>query len=776
MTLHVLPRISSFVCRLAALAALVVLPPSARGMIDPVAARGGAPEAVKAAVTEVRRVGQITAEGYGAHVQYLASDELGGRGIGEPGIDLAAEYIAKQFRQAGLEPGGTEGSYFQQFDLGLWRKVGEGTALAFKVGEEITPLKLDEDYRPLPWTVAEAFDAEVVFVGYGITNEDEDYDDYAGVDVAGKVVVMLRYEPTFMLDDPSKPDRHTAYAAFQVKARGATDRDAAAIVVVNPDSGDGEDKLYEFTRGSRGNFGVPMVHVTRAAADRLLKAAGQPGIVELQKKIEETKRPASALMAGARLGGKMNVVKDGPIVRNVLGVLRGDGPQADEFIIIGGHYDHLGTTPSMRNPAGGPQIHNGADDNASGTSGVIEVAKLMGAGPKPNRSILFMTFTAEESGLLGSAHWTREPTVPLEKVATMLNMDMIGRMRENRLQVGGMRTGGGFVELLERLGHEYGLNIVDGGGGRGPSDHSSFYRKDIPVLFFFTGLHKQYHQPDDDYPLINCEGAAKVAQLVADAAYAISANPARPEFQKDAGSKPLLDPDFDSGDPRAERRAARRRQARGDEAGGPGGAGVRLGVYPEATDGKLIVSDVDDSSAAGRAGIRKGDRILSIGGTRVTDVAGLTAALAKFSAGQTAEVEIVRDRKKQTVTVSFPGGARAAAARERPGRDAAAGDGEDQPPPMPRARLGVAPSYAGEGGEGFAIEYVIEDGPAAKAGMKDSDVIVSIGGKPIKDIYSYMEAMTTFKPGQEVEVVVLRGGEKVKLKVTLEETRRPQRE
>src|SRR5205823_5912029 len=153
------------------------------------------------------------------------------------------------------------------------------------------------------------------------------------------------------------------------------------------------------------------------------------------------------------------------------------------------------------------------------SSGVIEIAKLIGHGPPTNRSIICMTFSGEESGLLGSRHYCEDPTVPLDKIVAMLNMDMIGRMRKDMLEVGGMKTGGGFEALVKRLGAEYGFDIRDGGGGSGPSDHASFFAKRIPILFMFTGLHPQYHQPEDKVALINAEDGAKIAQMTCDIAY-----------------------------------------------------------------------------------------------------------------------------------------------------------------------------------------------------------------------------------------------------------------
>lgn len=705
--------------------------------------------------------GRVSAESYRNHVAYLASDELGGRGIGEPGIDLAAEYIAKEFKDAGLEPGGADGFYFQPFDLKMWKRIGEKTNLAANAGDKRLAFKIGEDFTPMPWSDSGELKGGVAFVGYGIDHGENGYDDYAGIDVKGKIVVMLRYEPLFLLDDPAKPEEHSRHAQFRLKAERATDREAAAVIVVDPDHGKGEDKLCEFGRGGGGNYGVPMLHLTRAAASRLLAAGGLADVATLQKQIESTKKPASAELKGVEIRGEVELASAGPNVKNVLGILRGSGPHADEFVVVGGHHDHLGNSTPMFRPNEPKQIHNGADDNASGTSAVIEAARLLASGPKPGRSILFMTFSAEESGLLGSRHWVNHPTIPLKQVVAMINMDMVGRLRKNMLEVGGMRTGEGFEKMVHQLGKEYGFDIHDGGGGRGPSDHASFYGKNVPVLFLFTGLHKQYHKPDDDIDLINAEGAAHIAEMAADMALEIAARPERPKFSKDSRPEPLLNPDNpDSGRPRSPRRERR---------GVVTAADRKLGIYADAKDAEkrgVLLADVNETQAAAKAGLRAGDRILAIDETEVKSAADIRGLLEK-SSSDSVSVRYEREGKVETVTVPFIPSKPAGSPTPR-----AHGDDAEQQREMPRVRLGIMPSYGeSDGKDGYAFEGVVPGGTAAKAGIKDGDRILSIGGRKCSDIGTYMSALSKFKHGDETVIVVLRDGKPLEFKVKLEGSR-----
>jgi hypothetical protein len=608
------------------------------------------------------RASLFSAAAYERVVRYLADDDRSGRGVGTPGIDAAAQFLADQFEQAGAEPGGDNGGWFQSFKVSVSSRIGDNTRLLVR-GDERIPLALNRDFVPMPFSKRGGFDGPVVFVGYGIDESDaHKYNDYDGVDVKGKVLLMFRYEPGWWSDQPvdeqenqPRAPRHTRHAFFMTKAEHAAKRGAKAILIVNPVGKDAApDRLYDFASGRGMTLGIPMMNITRAAANEMLAAADAPSIRKLQKRIEQTKQPCSLELRGVSVNGYVDIEKEQTPVKNVVAVVRGDGPLADEYVVVGAHYDHLGVTTNWRKPNDPNRyIHNGADDNASGAAALVLIAEALKHGQPLKRSIVLIAFTAEESGLLGSKHWVAHPTVPIENVVAMLNMDMIGRLKDNTLQIGGMGTGKGFKDLVERLANSHDLKLRDGGGGRGPSDHSSFYGANIPVLFFFTGMHRQYHSPDDDADLVNFDGGTRVARFVMDCLTEIADEPDRPEFQKD------------------------------------------------------------------------------------------TSRFRPNRQGETADA----DRPGRRDGPAHPPG------------------GGDDAPAMPRVRLGVAPSYGEAEGRGMAIEFVVEGGPAAQAGIRDGDRIVKINGAEVTDVYSYMAALSKCKPGDEVTVVVLRDDKEQTFKV-----------
>jgi len=591
----------------------------------------------------------FSATEYIDHIGYLASNELEGRGTGQTGNDKAAEYIADVFQKYGLEPAGNDGSYFQNFTLRLKHRIGEGTQLA--VGSEGRKgkrrLTLHEDFIPLPFSSNGQFAGEVVFAGYGLVGDAKDYDDYADIDVANKVVLLLRGGPAFAgFSDEAK--------SFRAKASKANVRDAAAILIVNaledPDDANAEksDVLFDFGHESPGffgfgreDYGIPMMHITRAAADRLLRAGGLPDAASLQKRIEKKRKPASAVLKGVSVRGAVEIVPVETPVRNVVGMIPGTGENADEIIILGAHYDHVGVQHKGE-PNFDPEkdIFNGADDNASGTAMLMTMAKAYTEGPGPNRSILLIAFTAEELGLFGSGYYAGHPTVDLDKCVTMFNFDMVGRLKDDRLEIGGLRTGG-FEDMAERLAEKYDLKIKDGGGGDGPSDQTAFYAKKIPVLFFFTGIHRQYHQPTDDVGLINSEGAMRIARFAADCIDEIDASANRPEFHTDARPEELLVQD--------------------DGEGGPPGRpprpppGMRFGVeFAEGEGPGVRIQKVVKDSPAGKAGLKKGDRILSVGDEPVGSPRDFFHALREARGAGKVTVNVSRRSKRLDIEVRLP--------------------------------------------------------------------------------------------------------------------------
>ena len=572
-----------------------------------------------------------------SHVNYLASDKLEGRGVGSQGIELASDYIARQFASIGLEPAGDGGTYFQTFPMTLHRTLTSDSRLAFS-GDPVER-RQGVDFIPFNFSSDDSFSGGVVFCGYGITNPDKTYDDYKDIDLTGKVALMLDGEPPSWTDENGNPTRH---AMHREKVYNAKDRGAVAVFIVSPKPGEGEpDRLTEFVAEGADAYGIPAFHVTRTMADDRLAGVRFGSLDELQVKLEAGGF-ASADLAHVSVTGQAGFKKTTAPTRNVLGLRRGVGSLADELVVIGAHYDHLGIRkPMMRKFKGGklvaeelqPQIHNGADDNASGTSGLIEIARMFAAAPPPKRSILFIAFTAEESGLHGSKYYIEHPSAPLEKTAAMLNMDMIGRLKpgDDHVQVFGMQCGKEFMEVLEPAGRDVGLTIAPAVDEGGRSDHASFIRKQIPSLHFFSGNHSDYHQPSDDSDKINAAGGARIARLVYETAKSLADRDARPEFQFVKSEKK-------------------------EQPAGTTTFRVVMGLTPNYTDDGTPGMGVDAVSPEGPAelaGMKAGDRILRIGGKSVANVYDYMAATRNNKAGDVVDVLVLRDGKEQSLKVTL---------------------------------------------------------------------------------------------------------------------------
>ena len=469
-------------------------------------------------------LGFFTVEAYAAELAWWAHDEREGREPGTPGSLQAAERAAACFARLGLRPGGDvrDGarSYFQEFESG--GKRGRLPGHCLKVGGRAFQWGADWS---LLGGVSEATleDVEVVFAGYGITAPEYEYDDYAGLDVKGKAVLVLRHEPQeTKADSRWNGAASTAHAFFARKRANAESRGAAAVLCVNgPLHGDpASDRLLTLAT-SAGRGAVPVLHV-RAPVVAALAEGTDFDLAALQKAIDATERPASRPLGAAKmtLAARVGVVAK---ARNVIALLEGADPVLGrEALVIGAHYDHLGRGEYGSNVTTGA-IHNGANDNASGSVGVLALAEaFVHAGLRPPRTIVFALFDAEEKGLLGSRHYVNHPAVPLPRTVAMLNLDMIAFSPHNECLVIGAdsaaawpailarATGGDFV-FTPRAEGGAGLAFRPRGGGGGGSDHASFLRRGIPALFFFAGMNPGYHTPDDDASA--CDPAVAVAVL-----------------------------------------------------------------------------------------------------------------------------------------------------------------------------------------------------------------------------------------------------------------------
>ena len=537
---------------------------------------------------------------------YLAGDALEGRGVGTKGLDQAADFLAAGFTKLGLKTDLYEGTPFQKFKVTTSVELGpkEQNKLTLigppaKAGE--SPQRIDmalgKDFTPLAAGGSGKLEAPLVFVGYGISAKDlpggSSYDEYAGLNVQGKIVILIRKEPQQenkdSVFDGVNPSR---YALFQAKFANAFEHGAAAVLVVNdrlevrnqqesekkawlealdklaearkslqelkePTPADREkliseigkrggqiaelspkvlatpDSLLPFTGAGMesSHRQMPILCCTRAALDRIVTAVVGKNLAAIEQEIDGDLKPRGCELTGWSAACEAQVLQKEVEVKNVVAVLEGEGPLADETIVIGAHYDHLGH--------GGPgslapwtsEIHNGADDNASGAATLLELAqRLATQGKKPRRRIVFLAFTGEERGLLGSEYYVKNPRFPLEKTIAMFNLDMVGRLQNDKLMVYGTGTSSLFDPLIEGLTKKLGFQLTKHPGGFGPSDHSSFYAKKIPVLHFFTGTHSDYHRPSDDTDKLNIAGMRRVADLVAEVILATDAAEQRPDY------------------------------------------------------------------------------------------------------------------------------------------------------------------------------------------------------------------------------------------------------
>ncbi len=499
---------------------------------------------------------EITAGEIRAHITYLASDELKGRDSGTDELLEAAEYIADEFAEYGLKPAFGD-DYFQEFPFVKNIELTDNNSLTFTDnGKEFSP-KLWEDYITAPFSGNADVTAKLVFAGFGISAPDLEYDDYNGIDVKDKIVIVIRNTP-----EPNVPhSEFDAHSPLRKKASVARDKGAAAIIFINPyDENKTTDDLVEFSYDRGGQIGgFSAVSIKRSFVEQLFQSE-QMNFNEVYDKIIETKKPSSFELknSSAKIATEVKEIEAiswtiinnlsfelknssanstevkeiEAISWNVGGYLEGNDPELkNEWIIIGAHFDHLGMGGEGSLYRGDEtQIHNGADDNASGTTGVLELAEIFASQKdKLKRSIAFFTFSGEELGLLGSNYLVNNLPFPAEDAITMINMDMIGRLKDSSLIVYGTGTSSGWKDLLNKE-NKYGFKLTFNDEGFGPSDHSSFYGKKIPVLFFFTGTHEDYHKPSDDTEKINLAGEKNILDYVYDIAMDIDNTPERPDY------------------------------------------------------------------------------------------------------------------------------------------------------------------------------------------------------------------------------------------------------
>jgi hypothetical protein len=561
-------------------------------------------------------------------VKRLASGDWKGRRAGTREADQAATWIAERWRKLGLAPA-FGASYLQTF--GFIDGVHLGPASRLSVGGRA--FRSGDDFRPLAFSSAGSASGGLVFAGYGIVAKELDFDEYAGLDVRGKLVLVLRFAPGG--DDAQ--GKWGAFMALRLKAALARERGAAALLIATgPLSGQPQDALVPArSDASLVDAGLPVFSVRRPVAEALLAGSGT-SLEELQRGIDAGKPASRSLAARAEVAADVSPKR--ATSANVAGILRGSDPAAGA-IVVGAHYDHLGLGLSgSLDPKPEGKVHHGADDNASGVAGLLELSRRLTGRPAPPRSIVFAAFGAEELGTLGSSYFVKNPPLPAERIVAMLNLDMVGRLRQGTLDVHGVGTSPVWRPLVEEANRGPDLELRWHEGGFGPSDHNSFYVAGKPVLFVFTGVHPDYHRPGDTADKIDAAGIVRIAELLEGVLGGLAGSASPVEFTRVAAEK--------------ETTAAPARGAR-----------VYVGGIPDySTEGPgVAISGVAPGSPAEKAGMRGGDVIVRFGAKEIRNIYDYTYALGERKPGELVELAVRRDGAEIVLQVTL--GARASDTR-----------------------------------------------------------------------------------------------------------------
>jgi len=569
-----------------------------------------------------------------AHVKYLASDELEGRKMGTKGNRKAAEYIANYFADINVQPFGE--SYFQKFPVITEVHLGENNSVAIEIS---SPMKgsgsssKNQTLEKMSWTIGDQFtplgfssnasvSGNLVFAGYGITmdTDDQKYDDYASVDATGKIALILRGSP----EDDNPHSKFIPFETLRYKATNAREHRASAIVFINAEEDFAEELISLQPDRSSSKSGIVAIHAKRNEIQKLLPV--DKNLTALVNTIKETKEPASFDLNMVKMNITVDLENIEKPTANVIGYVPGtDASLSDQYIVVGAHFDHLGWGPeNSRYEGTEPTIHHGADDNASGTSAMMELARLTSENPL-DRPTIFMGFTGEEFGLLGSAYYCKHPLVPNDKIIFMLNLDMVGRMEENKVNVHGTGTSSRWDSLVDSLSKMYSLEISTSSDGWGPSDQTSFYAEKIPVLFLFTGLHDDYHRPSDTSDKLDYAGLEKIVEFSESILHSVAENPEKPDF-------------VETSSPGARRSMAFR---------------VYVGTIPDYSDNPkgLRLSGVREDGPAAKAGMQGGDIMIKFGDIDIKTIYDYTYALGKYKPGETIDVVVLRGENDEKVTL-----------------------------------------------------------------------------------------------------------------------------
>ncbi len=593
-----------------------------------------------------KRSPDITVADLAAHVQYLASPELEGRGTGTKGARLAADYIARQLETNRVPPlaGSGLSGYQQAFDFNAGvRVVTNQNQLAVVLADHTEkPFKIESDFRPLAFTANSQVSGDVVFVGYGLTvpgKPGESYDSYAGLDLTNKIALAFRYVPEDV--DPKRRAELNRYASLRYKAMRAREHGATAILFVtgpnSPNPGELAGLAFD---SSVGNSGIAALSITTNVAAHLLAASGKE-LKTLQTALDQENPHAESgfTLAQTRLRLSTAVEHVKKADANVIAVLppasnKNSAPAPAEYVLVGAHYDHLGhgeTGTAMERKGEEHQIHPGADDNASGTAAVLELAAAFAREWKQHpdqfrRGLIFALWSGEEIGLIGSSHFAEHPPVPLSNVVANVNFDMVGRLRDNRLSLQGVGSSSAWRRLIEKRNVAAAFHLALQDDPYLPTDVTALYPKRVPVLNFFTGSHDDYHRPTDRPETLNYPGLERVTRFAHGLIVDLLQSTNRPDYLA---------------------------VARADQGGSRETLRAYLGTIPDyATEVNGVkISGVRAGAPADKAGLKGGDVIVEFGSQKIANIYDYTYAMDAVKIGQPVTIVVLRDGQRVTLTV-----------------------------------------------------------------------------------------------------------------------------
>lgn len=606
----------------------------------------------------------VSVRDFKADVEFLASDELGGRLTGTEENLMAARYLAGRFIEAGLEPltasvvaenartsaksegdlpvQGRQEQFFQSFEFNAGVRIassGNHMALlpSVSAGGEVVRFEVEEDFRPMSFTGNNRIESEIVFAGYGLSMPRESgdgYDSYSGLNVSNKIVLVLRYTPEAV--EPKRKQELNRYSSPRYKALIARNHGAAALLLVTGPNSPNSGTLAPLSiDGDMSGSEIVAASITTEVADAILKPSGKSlGDLQSELDMENPHADPGFEVPNVRVAIATSVERIKKKDQNVLAVLLpSEGVSNPNYVLLGAHYDHLGRgqtgTLARKNEEG--EIHNGADDNASGTSMVLELASTLARERVLNplifqNGVIFALWSGEELGLIGSSYFAEHSPIGLTNVVAYLNFDMIGRLRENRLILQGAGSSPIWRRLIEKHNIAAGFSISIQEDPYLPTDVTSLYPKAIPVLNFFTGSHEEYHRPADDPETLNYEGMTRIAGFAGGIVRDLAKSVARPEYVN---------------------------VERSSQGGGRENLRVYLGTIPDyATEVKGVkLSGVRGGSPADKGGLQGMDVIIEFGGLSISNIYDYTYALDAARIGMPIDIVVLRNGSRVAIRV-----------------------------------------------------------------------------------------------------------------------------